>query len=936
MTVEHHDTPVLDPDTAIEVASGEMAVFAVRDDGRRVNVAVAPRGTIVIGTDAGTAPTLLGVAIPGSELVDASDRRLSPSLVAPWLELLGATAADGRWPLRRADPDRARLGLAPGECVLNDSEGIVWVKITGGTARMCGRPDAVATTSDGIIPLPGGTWLEAGLRCRVEPISDPPPADAPLEGELLEGVRAFVRLCVLSALDAWEDREQARFSRITSEVERSQAAIRSSVTLLSSAVAPETSSGALDPEMGPALALVRAYGARPGVEVIQRAREMVDAGSDPLTAVATSCDMAVRDVTLSDTWHIEEGVPLLAEVTTRSQQHVIALLRWRHGWHATDPLTGDELDVDATTLCDNVARELHPLLSPERRSVRDLIRLALRGSGFDIAYTASAALVTGVVAFFTPRLIGRLATMLLEHTATAAYVAVFVLLVAMAATTAIWQMIQSLSLLRLRARATAFAAVAMWERLVREPANWHTGFGIGDRRFFGVSVNAASSAISDQAVIAVLNLVSVLGSLAAVSTLGARTLVFIGLLLIAQATISLVLLAKSAEHLRTSLETGAEANGRLVEILGAIPRIRVAGAESRALRWWAQAQSAELRSARLLRMTVMLDGVIRAIWPTLVIIILVLSVWMSAKSLGSFITAQSAAVTATASLATAMAALGSFTLARRTIERALPVLESTPEAAGHGEDPGVVNGGFRLSDVRFSYPGGKTAIDGVTLTVYPGEHLALVGPSGCGKTTLVRLLLGLEAPESGVITCDGYDLTTIDKTAVRRQIGSVLQSSQLLPGTLRDNVAMGRELTTSDVWAALDAAQIGEDVRAMPMGLQTPVTDGGSTLSGGQQQRLLIARALAGSPRVLIFDEATSALDNTSQEAITAVLDDLRITRIVVAHRLTTIRHATRIVVIDGGRVVDTGTFDELLTRPGMFRDLMMRQQIRTDESRAG
>jgi ABC-type bacteriocin/lantibiotic exporter with double-glycine peptidase domain len=203
-----------------------------------------------------------------------------------------------------------------------------------------------------------------------------------------------------------------------------------------------------------------------------------------------------------------------------------------------------------------------------------------------------------------------------------------------------------------------------------------------------------------------------------------------------------------------------------------------------------------------------------------------------------------------------------------------------------------------------------------------------VGPSGCGKTTLMRVLLGLEDPDSGVIAVDGRDLASLNRPAVRRQIGSVLQSSSLLPGSIKDNIDMGRGLTQAQIWAALEAADLVQDVRAMAMGIETLVTDGGGTISGGQRQRVLIARALAGSPRMLILDEATSALDNVTQSAVVESLARLRITRLVVAHRLSTIRDADRIIVMDAGRVVEEGGFDDLVAAGGVFAELVSRQSL--------
>ena len=219
-------------------------------------------------------------------------------------------------------------------------------------------------------------------------------------------------------------------------------------------------------------------------------------------------------------------------------------------------------------------------------------------------------------------------------------------------------------------------------------------------------------------------------------------------------------------------------------------------------------------------------------------------------------------------------------------------------------------------------------LEGLNLQVEAGEHLALVGASGTGKTTLLRLLLGLDDPESGLVSFDGKDLTGLDRSAVRRQIGAVMQSSALLPGSIRENVDLGRGLNVTQIWEALDQAAVGDDVREMPMGLNTVVVEGGAGISGGQRQRILLARALAGGPRILVLDEATSALDNVSQAAVVANLDRLRITRIVVAHRLSTIERADRIAVLDAGRIVQAGAFADLVAVDGPFRTLVERQSV--------
>ena len=221
---------------------------------------------------------------------------------------------------------------------------------------------------------------------------------------------------------------------------------------------------------------------------------------------------------------------------------------------------------------------------------------------------------------------------------------------------------------------------------------------------------------------------------------------------------------------------------------------------------------------------------------------------------------------------------------------------------------------------------GPVVLKDVSLRAEPGEFIALVGPSGSGKSTLLRLLLGFETLESGSIYYDGQDLEGLDIQAVRRQIGVVLQSGRLIAGDIFTNIAASGPITLDEAWEAARMAGLADDIRAMPMGMHTVVSQGGGTLSGGQRQRLLIARAIVNRPRMLFFDEATSALDNRTQAIVSASLERLHATRIVVAHRLSTIVNADRIYVMDQGRIVQVGTYAELMVQKGTFADIASRQ----------
>jgi ABC-type bacteriocin/lantibiotic exporter with double-glycine peptidase domain len=219
-------------------------------------------------------------------------------------------------------------------------------------------------------------------------------------------------------------------------------------------------------------------------------------------------------------------------------------------------------------------------------------------------------------------------------------------------------------------------------------------------------------------------------------------------------------------------------------------------------------------------------------------------------------------------------------------------------------------------------------LDNVTLTIAQGEYVAIVGPSGSGKSSLFRLLLGFEKPESGAVFFDGKAIDTLDISAVRRQFGVVLQSARLANGSIYDNICGGMQLPLEQAWEAARLAGLDADIRSMPMGMHTVVSEGVNTLSGGQRQRIMIARAVARRPRILLFDEATSALDNQTQAIVSASLGNLNVTRVIIAHRLSTVRQADRIIVIVDGKIVQSGSYSELSTTPGTFASFAKRQLL--------
>jgi ABC-type bacteriocin/lantibiotic exporter with double-glycine peptidase domain len=374
------------------------------------------------------------------------------------------------------------------------------------------------------------------------------------------------------------------------------------------------------------------------------------------------------------------------------------------------------------------------------------------------------------------------------------------------------------------------------------------------------------------------------------------------------------------------------AQGRLAallhQLLTGISKIRVSAAESLAFSAWARdfavQRAMRFKAGVVENRVAMFDAAYPLLSMALIFFLAERKSGLSTGELLAFTAALAIYLDAQLGLvAGAIEALKVVPL----LERTKPILESAPELDPLREHPGELDGAVEVSKLSFRYSHLQPMVlDQVSFRVEVGELVAIVGPSGSGKSTLLRLLLGFEEPASGAIYYSGQNLGKLDLREVRRQLGVVMQNSGLMSGSIFDNVEGSRNLTREQVWHACEQAAVAADIREMPMRLETRLTHGGSALSGGQRQRLLIARAIATHPRILFLDEATSALDNEAQAAVMESLKRLRVTRVVIAHRLSTLRHADRILVIDKGRLVQEGKFGELLAVPGLFAELAKRQ----------
>ena len=381
---------------------------------------------------------------------------------------------------------------------------------------------------------------------------------------------------------------------------------------------------------------------------------------------------------------------------------------------------------------------------------------------------------------------------------------------------------------------------------------------------------------------------------------------------------------------KAEMLTASKGNGMTYSLITGIQKIKLAGAEKRAFTRWAKHYNEEIKHRYGIPTYMIISGSISlaiSLLGTLVMYFFAIKSGISVADYYAFTAAYGMVSGAFMSLAGM--ALNAAQI-RPVLDMAKPILDAVPEVSEDKQMVERLSGGVELNNVSFRYNDSMpNVIDELTLKIRPGQYVAIVGKTGCGKSTLVRLLLGFEKPQKGAIYYDGRDMQSLDPKSLRHNIGTVMQNGKLLQGSLFDNICISApELTLDEAWKAAELAGIADDIREMPMGMQTMISEGSGGISGGQKQRLMIARAIAPKPKILILDEATSALDNITQKKIADSLDTLKCTRIVIAHRLSTIRHCDRIIVLDDGKIVEDGTYEELIRQGGFFAELVERQRV--------
>ncbi len=925
-----------------QVQSGAVGIFSVRwqaDEpvGERRYLFTVVAGEVMLGA----IPKTLGLVAVALEptVVVAS---LWSQLPLPWADdTVGLStwvqhfSAIPGFPTTSVSSQRGRhLTLSTGE-IYAPSE-FVWVRLHSGTAQWLGKADWTLTPESGLFPLGRRTWVQANALGETE--LQLLPKDERFESTALaEGVDRFQNY----ALQWLEKRTQAEdlvgFQQFQARQQRDRDVIQHTVQELASLLKPDEDRY-LSAET-PLLVVAGAVGRYLGVTIRPPAKSAAeDQVREPLELIARASQLRLRRVLLRGKWWTQDGGPILAY--TRDRHQPVALLPvGNNRYELLDPTAqpiSQRLPIDA-----QVASQIEPVafifyrpLPEGKLRVWDILKFAFYGRQRELWTILLTGVIITLLGMVVPQATAVLVDDAIPYGSTGLLLQIALALLAVAFGRASFQFAQAIASMRMETFSDGVLQAAVWDRLLKLKTSFFRGYSSGDLQSRVSSITAIRSQLSGTALDAILSgsfallnlglLFYYSGQLAILAVLVA--LVVIGV----TAGSSLVLLQKQ----KPLLELDGQLYGLMVELIKGVSKLRIAGAEERAFGQWGEIYRQMIRldlSAQQIEDSMI---VFNSVMPTITSIALF---WMASTlvlpmselglSTGTFLAFNAAF---------AIFISGATDLSSALIEildviplwlRSQPILHAEPEVDTQKADPSRLSGHFCVERVTFRYrEDGPLILDDITVEAKPGEFIALVGPSGSGKSSVLRLMLGFERPQSGTVYYDGQDLLGLDVAAVRRQLGVVLQNGRINAGSIYENISGGALISLGDAWKAAEMAGFADDIRSFPMEMQTVISEDGGNLSGGQRQRLVIARALALNPKILLLDEATSALDNRTQAIVSESLDKLKVTRLVIAHRLSTIRNADRIYVIQSGRVVQQGKFEELAAQEGLFAQLIKRQ----------
>lgn len=638
-----------------------------------------------------------------------------------------------------------------------------------------------------------------------------------------------------------------------------------------------------------------------------------------------------RSVTLSDKWYLNGIGPLLG---TLKDGRIIALIpSGFSGYKYFDYLSGESVRItkkNADTVSDEAICFYKPF--PLRKlTVKDLLKYFLSTvSAADYIVVVAAAAAVSLIGMLSTYANNVIFGRVIEDKQMSLFIAAIVLLLGVTVSTRLIGIVKQLILSRISTKMNVATEAAAMMRMLSLPAEFFKPFNSGELAeklsYFKRLCSTITSIVLSGGLTVLFSLVYIFQMVKYARALTVPALVTMAV----TAVIFIIVLVKQNKYLNKEMELSAKENGFVFALLSGIQKIKLSGAEKRGFAKWAEIYKEKADYRYNMPVIVQLSTpVITAITMTGTIVIYFFAV-KSNISIAEYMAFNVAYSMVAGAVSTLLTMSMNISQIKPAVNQIKPILDAEPEISLGKNVVTRLSGNIELCNVSFRYDeNSPNVIDNLSLKIRPGQYVAIVGRTGCGKSTLMRLMLGFEKPHKGAVYYDGKDLNTLDLKSLRKNIGTVMQNGKLFSGDIYSNIVISApQLSLDAAWEAAEMAGMADSIRSMPMGMHTYITEGGGGISGGQKQRLMIARAIAPKPKILMFDEATSALDNITQKIVSDSLDNLKCTRIVIAHRLSTIKQCDRIIVLDKGKIAEDGTYDELVSKDGVFAELVKRQRI--------
>ncbi len=925
-------------DHVLQVTNGYVDVFAVDRSGDNANggrhyLFRVERGDVLLDLDGADAQMRI-LAVGGLDAKVAIIPRTafrSVDLVHAWVTQLSQLIAGPNpdWNMREIVD---RTELAAGERGRGPARNIVWASVRDGTARLTGLGPTLAANA-APLPLTSGMWIEAGQSgCAVVANAELPASEEAI-WTVIDQFHRCLGPCLRNYLLHRHDGETVRLARrsdimTTQNLESFDRLAAVIVRHFDQATIKAGSADSL-------LSACQIVADDMGVQIDGGSRH-VSARQDlsEVMEIARTARLRVRQTLLRGSWWKQDVGPLVT--WHGSQREPVALLRDSRGRYTmVKPATGErrvvtqalaeEFSTDAITF--------YPPLPARALAFRDLLLFSFRHSRGSIGRVALAVIAIGLLSLVTPLITEVLINSVIPRTELDQLVFCALALAVTGIATAGVQAMEGLSMLRLEGLIDWKLQAAMIDRMLQLPASLFRDYTVGD--FVGRSMGVASARRIFTGRVLRGMLAGVFGwvSIGLMFYYDPKLALIALLLTILRAVLIISVSGIRLYHESKYFNLQGKTSGFVLQLVSGIGKLRVAAATIRSLAVWSRQFVNQRRHFLASQQAANALGVFEATFP-LISTMIIFAVATSDKSallqnIGGFLAFFSAFGQSMGAVGAWASSVSEGLIAIPQLTRLRPLMSGVAEVSEDRKPPGQLSGSVEFSRLTFRYVSqGPPVLDGVSFRIMPGEYIAIVGPSGSGKSSLFRLMLGFEKPESGAVFFDGKAMDTLDVSAVRRQLGVVLQNGALATGSIYENICGGVQLPLEQAWEAARLAGLEDDIKAMPMGIHTLIVDGANTFSGGQRQRIMIARAIARRPRILLFDEATSALDNQSQAIVSASLGSLNVTRIAIAHRLSTVRQADRIIVLVDGKVAQNGSFEELNNSPGVFASFAERQLL--------